>query len=238
MRSLWVLCLAAVFAFAPTGESWAGPPKVDLTEYLDGHPQVDDFWLIARSDGESVREDLLDLLEHKKSTEYLYQVNEAGDEHREIEELVHGKERRIGSVFYPNGVTLFVARPKRFQSFRVVPGKPQRYKVAMKVYYQDQRAGSATLVRTSTFVGFEPISTPLGDFDSAAHFHREQTLTLKVDGSVFTTVSTADSWIPPGPGSVRLDYGSTSFEDGVQTSTFGPFTYTLESGQYEGVPFP
>lgn len=238
MRSRWCLCVVAALAFAPAGESRAGPPKVDLTAYLDGHPQVGDFWEIARSDGESVRQELLHSVDQRKSTLLMYQVTEAGDDHREIEELVHGKERRLGSVFYPNGVTLFVGRPKRIQSFRVVPGKAQRYKVGMQVYYQNQRAGRATLARTSTFVGFESISTPLGDFDSVARFHREQTLTLKVGGSIFQTVSTSDSWIDAAFGTVRLDYVSSSFEDGTPTSTFGPFTYQLQSGQYQGLPFP
>lgn len=243
MRVRRVLCLASVLALVGlgfAGESTAAKAqKVDLTEYLDGFPQPGDFRVYNRSDGETLRSEVLDLLEHKKSTELLYEVSEAGDVQQEIDEIVHGKEARVGSAFFGD-LAFVIAHPKRIQSFRVVPGRPQKYKIGLKVFYQGERAGKATLAGTSMFVGFELLldsTLNRRGIWEGAHLHREQTLTVKVGHSVFKTVSTSDAWITLELGTVRVERVSQSYQDGVFLETFGPFEYTFDHGQYQGVPF-
>jgi hypothetical protein len=236
-----VLCLAAVFALVGVGlagESAAATvEKVDLTDYLDAFPEIGDFRVFNRSDGQTLRSELLDLLEHKKSTEYETEYDDAGMLEQDFSEVVHGKEDRVGTAI-AGDVVFAVPHPKRVQSFLVVPGKSQKYKIGMRVFYQGARAGKATLAGANTFVGFESISTPLGDFAQVAHMHREQTLTVKVGHSVLLAVSTSDSWVTLELGTVFVHRLSQSYEDGVALEAFGPFDYTFDHGQYQGFPVP
>ncbi|HKC51206.1 MAG TPA: hypothetical protein VKF60_10470 [Myxococcota bacterium] len=236
-----VLCLAAVLALVCLGQARgsaaATPETVDLTPYLDGFPEIGDFHMFNRSDGQTLRAEILDVREGKKSTGYETEYDEAGDLEQEFSETVHGQEERLGSAI--SGDLVFATRrPKRVQSFVVVPGMPQSFKVGSALFYHGRRAGKATLAGTSTFVGFEPVSTPLGDFAEAAHFHREQTFTIKVHHSVFQTISISDSWITVEFGTVFAHREAHSYQDGFPLETFGPFDYTLDHGQYQGVPYP
>ncbi len=241
MKSRWVAWIAAVLAVGGIGladeSSAAKVAKVDLTDYLDSFPQVGDFRVYNRSDGETLTGEILDLLEHKKSTEYETEYNDAGELEQDFSEIVHGKEDRVGTAI-AGDVVFAVAHPKRVQSFLVVPGRPQKYKIGLTVFYQGTKAGRATLAGANTFVGFESISTPLGDFVQVAHMHREQTLTVKIGHSVLLAVSTSDSWVTLELGTVFVHRLSQSYEDGVALEAFGPFDYTFDHGQYQGVPVP
>jgi hypothetical protein len=239
-----VLCLAvgcalgAVVDFGPARESAAAKvAKVDLTEYLDGFPQVGDFRVYNRSDGETLTSTLLDLVEQKKATDYETEYDDAGDIEDDFTETVHGKEDRIGTIVL-GPVTFVAAHPKRFQTFVFVPGKPQKFKIGMTVFYQGTKAGRATIAGANTFVGFEPISTPLGDFTQVAHMHNDQTLTVKVGHSILRAVSSSDSWISAEFGTVLVKRMSQSYQDGVPQQPFGPFEYTFDHGQYKGIAIP
>jgi len=240
------LCLAAAFALACVGlageSAAAQPAKIDLTDNFDGFPHIGDFRVYNRSDGQTLRTEILDLREHKKSTEYETEYDEAGDLEQDFSETVHGKENRVASVI-SGDVVFATARPKRVQSFLVVLGKPQKFKVGFAVFYQGRRAGKATLAGTSTFVGFEPwMIPPLDPYTppatlQSAHMHREQTFTIKVGHSVFKSVSTSNAWITLERGTVLIDRVTQSYQDGVLQETIG-FVYAFDHGLYQGVPYP
>jgi hypothetical protein len=240
----WVPCLAvgcaigALVDFGPARESAAAKvAKVDLTEYLDGFPQVGDFRVYNRNDGETETANLLSVLENKKSTDYETEFNDAGDIEDDFTETVHGKEDRVGRIV-SGDITFVAPHPKRVQSFVLVPGKPQKFKIGMTVFFQGAKAGKATIAGANTFVGLESISTPLGDFTQVAHIHHDQTVTVKVGHSILQAISTSDSWISLELGTVRVDRMSQTYQDGVPQQTFGPFEYTFDHGQYQGVAIP
>ncbi|MFI5317118.1 MAG: hypothetical protein ACHQ6T_15560 [Myxococcota bacterium] len=244
MRTQVAACLAAALTFGAAAESVAAKvAKVDLTGYLDGSPQIGDFKIYDRSDAKTLESQVIDLVELKKSTEYLYEITEAGNVEREVGETVHGKEARTGSVFFPDANPPFafvVAHPKRVQSFFVVPGKPQKFKIGLAVISQGQRFGKAVLAGATTFVGFEPPPV-IPDFNPSqellAHLHREETLTVKLGGSVFLTVQESDSWISPSLGTVLMTRKGQTYQDGVPGDAIGPYTYTFDNGVYHGVPY-
>ena len=231
--------LVALVLLAAPAPAWAGKvAKVDLTEYLDGDPQVGDFAVYNRSDGATERDDIIQSVELKKSTLYEEQSTEDGTVQTGIEEVVHGKEGRIGTMSVGDNIDLVLAKPKRVESFKYTPSVPQKYKVGFKVVFQGQRAGKATLAGASTFVGF---SDTIPGFapppEPAAMFHREETLTVKAGRSVFVITATSDTWDTIEHGTVRREYFSQSFQDGAPLETFGPYVYTLDHGQDGGVPF-
>jgi hypothetical protein len=217
--------------------------KVDLTHYLDGHPVVGDFRIYDRDDGQTLETQVTQVTELKTSTRYELQTTEAGQSENEIDEIVHGKEFRVGSEFLESGVDFVTAKPKRIESFQFAPGVPQKAKIGLSVLVNGERAGKATLVAETTFVGFESavpgVAAPQGAAAAQiAHLHRDQTLTIKSGHNVFQTISTSDVWIDPSLGSARVERSAQSFENGAQTSTFGPFVYTFSHGQHNGVPYP
>jgi hypothetical protein len=244
-RARWLGYLVALVCLAPAPAAFAGKvAKVDLTAYLDGDPQVGDFRVYSRDDGGTLRFDVIQSVELKKSTLFAEEATEDGTVETDVSELVHGKEFRMGTVT-TGDITLFLAKPKRIESFRYAPGVPQKFKVGLKVLFQGQRAGKATVAGTSTFVGLEdpnaiPAFNPAFNASAAplAHFHREETLTIKAGRTVFTAISTSDSWDTLDSGTVREEYFSQSFQDGVPLHTFGPYVYTLDHGQDGGVPYP
>lgn len=234
MKSLsWV----GVFCLVLAGEAAAGKvQKVDLTDYLDGHPVVGDFRIYDRDDGETLEIDTTQVTELRKSTRYMVQINEAGDIQTGIDEIVHGKEFRVGSEF-AGDLALVTAKPKKIESFLFAPGVPQKAKIGLTVFFQGSKVGKATLAASTTFVGFESV-VPEGTTATPqiAHMHREETLTIKGGGTVIVQNSVSDSWIDPVLGTLRMQRSVESFQDGSPSSTFGPFVYTFDHGQHDGVP--
>jgi hypothetical protein len=241
-RARPVLCLAAALVVAgllSAAESEAAAPQqVDLTAYLDGTPQVGDFRIYDRSDGQTYRSDVMDVIEHAASTEIVLKVTEAGAVTQETDELRHGKEERLGSTI-SGDFTFELAHSKRVQSFRVTPGKPRIYKFRLKVMHLGVRVGTATLVDRSTFVGFETIdASPLGTFDNAAHMRVHRTVTIRIGTVVHQNVVTTDTWVTVALGPVRVHRVTDEFQDGDFVRTIGPFDYTFNHGTYQGVPQP
>jgi len=244
-----IACLALVACFSAAPAFAGKVAKIDLTAYLDGHPQQGDFRVYARDDGASVMAQVLQAVELPKSTVFESQYDEDGQTEVDVNELVHGKEARVGTIALEPDIALVIAKPKKVESFVFVPGKPQKYKLGFKILYQGQKAGKATLAGFTTFVGFV-MAVPgagqvFGDFNPTplgtmpvAQFHREQTLTFKVGKDTFGTSSVSDYWVTLERGTVRREYMAQSFENGVPTSTFGPYVYTLDHGEEAGVPFP
>jgi hypothetical protein len=236
MRSRWVLCLAAVLAFALTGESWAGPPKVDLTEYLDSHPVAGDFRYFNRSDGGFRLVEIMSATELKKSTLVFDALTEDGATNYEYDEIVHGKEARAGSTFVGD-LSLIVSRPKRILPFRLTPGKPTRFKLGMSVVFQGARVGKATFSGATTFLGIESLDSAFGTFD-AAHLRYARTLTIKVNSSVLMVLSSQDAWVTRELGTLVYTFVADTYQDGVFLERSGPYEYTFDHGRYQGVDFP
>jgi hypothetical protein len=232
-----------VFLVAAAPPAFAGKvAKVDLTPYLDGDAHVGDFRVYDRDDGATVTSEVTEVVELKKSTLLASDYTEDGHVETDFGEIVHGKEFRVGSVLRDSGVSFLVPKPKRVEPFFLAPGVPQKFKIGYSLVLQGRRAGHATRAGTVTFVGFVqevPGTNPLGaSAHPIAQFHREQTLTVKVGKTVFVTTSTGDSWVTLEYGTVRRTDQAQSFKNGVPTSTFGPFVYTLDHGQFNGTPFP
>src|SRR5262249_20294163 len=101
-------CLLGVLCFAPASESGTKKPaKVDLSDYLEGDPQVDDFRTYLRDDDVTRTRTIYQVVETKKSTIFAAREVEDGDDiGADVTEVVHGKEVRYGSIFFPSGLSL------------------------------------------------------------------------------------------------------------------------------------
>ena len=240
MRVIVGLCLLGVVCLVPAvAESKTPkPPKVDLTDYLDADPQVGDFRTYLRDDGPERTSTVYGATELKKSTVFGNRIVEDGDDvGAGITELVHGKEERLGSLFYPSGLSFVISRPKRILPFQLAPGVAVKFKVGFKAVIDHHKVGSATLAGDTTFVGFESVTTHLGTFDQTAHFLRHETLTLKGADVPTHIDSVSDTWISLELGTVLSHVEQQVFRDGVLDSTFGPHDYELDRGMYQGAPF-
>jgi hypothetical protein len=239
MRVTVGLCLLGVLCLAPVGESKTPKPaKVDLTAYLDGDPQVGDFRAYQRDDGADRTATVYAATELKKSVVFATRVVEDGDDTgADVTELVHGKEERFGSTFYPSGLSFVVSRPKRALPFQLAPGVPVKFKIGFKAVISGRKVGSATLAGNTVFVGFESVTTHLGTFDQAAHFQRHETLTLKGADVPTHVDSVSDFWVSLELGTVLSHIQQQVFRNGVLDSTFGPYDYEFDHGVYQGTPF-
>jgi len=108
------------------------------------------------------------------------------------------------------------------------------------VFYQGHRVGKATVVSATTFVGFEAsvssFTPPPGPDPQIAHFHRDETVTTKLGPDVFQTVSTSDYWMDPRFGTLIRQRSGQSYKNGTPTTAIGPYVYTFDHGQHDGVP--
>ena len=244
MKSVGLVGLSALACLALATPAVAGKiAKVDLTHYLDGHPVVGDFRVYDRDDGQTLESQVIGVDELAKATLYQVETTEAGVTDDETDEVVHGKELRVGSDIEVESGIDFLTKPKRIESFQFVPGVPQKAKIGLQVTYQGHHVGKATLAAATTFVGFESsvpgTEAPQGTGTAQiVHLHRDETLTVKIGHDLFQTVSSADSWIDPTHGTQRIERSGQAFHNGVQTSTIGPFVYTFSHGQHNGVPYP
>jgi hypothetical protein len=231
-------CLLGVLCFAPAGESGTKKPaKVDLTDYLEGHPAVDDFRTYNRDDGPTRTRTVYQVAETKKSTIFAArEVEDGEDSGADVTEIVHGKEVRYGSIFYTSGLSL-ITKPKKAEPFFMAPGVPVKFKIGFKSVINGRKVGSAMLAGTTTFVGFESVETHLGTFDEVAHFHRVQTLTLKGTQVPTHVDSTSDSWVSLELGTVKAHQESQLVSNGVVTDTFGPHDYEFDHGEHDGTPY-
>jgi hypothetical protein len=244
MKSVGLAGLSALACLALAAPAVAAKvAKVDLSQYLDGHPVVGDFRVYDRDDGQTLESRVIEVDELAKSTLVQVETTEAGNTSDETDEIVHGKELRVGSELELESGIDFLAKPKRIESFQFVPGVPQKARIGLQVTFQGRHVGNAALAAATTFVGFESSvpgtgAPPATDTPQIVHLHRDETLTVKIGHDVFKTVSSSDRWIDPTHGTQRVERSGQAFKNGVQTSTIGPFVYTFSHGQHDGVPYP
>ncbi|HXZ86375.1 MAG TPA: hypothetical protein VEI82_12905, partial [Myxococcota bacterium] len=129
--------------------------------------------------------------------------------------------------------------PQRVERYSFVPGRPQKFKVSATVFYLGTRVAKSTTVGATTFVGFEQVTTPLGTFDQAAHFTTAASETIRTKGQPdFVIVSSSDSWLSKEYGSVQATRESSSYENGLLQSSFGPHRYVFDHGVLQGTAVP
>jgi hypothetical protein len=231
--------LAAALGLGAAPDSVAGSKAVDLSSYLAGSATVGDFKYYARDDGGSEVVTTESVTETTKTLIATFAHAEDGKTSHQIEEQVARKELLVGSS-YDDTFVFSRPHPQRLYVYsRFVPGKPQKYKLSATVLYQGARVARATTVGSTTFVGFEPITTPIGTFDQAAHFSQTATETIREKGRPdFVIVSSSETWIAKPYGTVYSTRQSSSFQNGVLQSSFGPHQYTFDHGVLHGVTVP
>lgn len=237
-RIWFCLGLAATLALATFRDSVAGSPAVDLSSYLAGTPTVGDFKDYARDDGGSEVVTTESVTVSKNTVTATFSHTEDGKTSHQIEEQVARKLLLAGSE-YDDTLDFSRPHPQRLYTYRFVPGRPQKLRLSATVLYQGVRVAKATTTGSTTFVGFEPITTALGTFDQAVHFSTQAVETIREKGHPdFVIVSSGDTWIAKPYGTVYFTRQSQSFVNGVVQSSFGPHQYTFDHGVLHGVAVP
>jgi hypothetical protein len=235
----WLAVLACVAALVTglASPSRAAAPKVDLSDYFGGTPDEGDFRVFVADGQDDITNTASTVSVDGGRIDVLVTTTQGSSVQTDVQVFVEGKGGYQGTETQDD-LTFPLAKPKLVQPILMAIGKPFKYKLTSKFLFQGSRAGKSVFSGTVTLLGFEDISTPLGDFPQAAHFSGAQKQVLKGGGQKVAIIGTSEYWVSREHGTVRRITQSRLFENGVQVDEHPPTEWLLDHGVSHGVAFP
>lgn len=213
--------------------------NVDLTEYLDGSPQVADSRVAISSNGTVRTTEIVDVSAWKRTGRRVLARFTSDDVEWYAESFWHPKKGGyIGDLIYPD--SHFDFKPTRSMPLKLRPGKMYRVKTKGRLYYGPDYVGKVSYARSVVFLGFEDVSTSYFSSTRAAVVQVAEQIVIRSRFADFTAIVSGNEtrWIDRDLGVVSSLESVQSYQDGVLVDELNGVTFSLQSLVISGETHP